>query len=211
MSAPPLRRATWYRRGHAALLGWLCPRYDRLVAERKRALLGSLRGDVLEIGPGTGTNLSYFGPAVRWRGVEPNPYMTRRLRLRAEEMGREAPVVTGVAEQLPLPDACADAVVSSLVLCTVDEPEAALAEVRRVLRPGGRFVFLEHVAALPGTRTRFVQRLVRPAWSLLGDGCRPDRETGETIRAAGFRLVRLETFRLPVPVAGPHIAGFAER
>jgi SAM-dependent methyltransferase len=185
--------------------------YERLVADRKRRLLGPLRGTVLEIGPGTGANLAYLGPEVRWLGIEPNPHMERYLRREARRLGRGIEVRAGTAERLDLMDASVDAVVSTLVLCSVPDQARALAEVRRVLKPGGQFVFLEHVAAPRGTWLRRVQRAVRPAWRLLGDGCYPDRETWQVIARAGFAEVTLERFDLPLPVMAPHIAGWAVR
>ncbi len=183
--------------------------HERLVAQRKRGLLEPLDGTVLEIGPGTGANLAYYRGTVRLLGIEPNPHMHPYLRRQAERLGREIEIREGGAERLDLADASVDAVVSTLVLCSVRDQEAALAEVVRVLRPGGRFVFVEHVAAPRGTWRRRVQRAVRPVWGLLGDGCRPDRETWRTIEVAGFAQVVCDHFRLPVPVVSPHIAGWA--
>lgn len=188
--------------------------FDRdLYGERKRDLLGGLSGTVVEIGPGAGVNLPYFGPGVRWVGVEPNAHFHDRLRKKAVRLGIEAEVHGGVAERLPLPDASADAVVSTLVLCSVDDVARSLAEVRRVLRPGGRFVFLEHVAAPEGSGLRRLQRWVRPAWGVIADGCRPDRETGRIIAQAGFEDVRIERFdaAMPLPVVRPHVVGTARR
>jgi ubiquinone/menaquinone biosynthesis C-methylase UbiE len=184
-----------------------------LYGERKRDLLGDLGGTVVEIGPGAGVNLPYYGGDVRWIGVEPNVHFHPRLRRKAQRLGLDAAVHGGVAERLPLPDASADAVVSTLVLCSVDDPAAALAEVRRVLKPGGRFVFIEHVAAPGGSLLRRVQRWVRPAWGALADGCRPDRETGRVIASAGFAEVQIERFdaAVPLPVVRPHIVGTARR
>ena len=199
----------WYKRLQVAMLATGCARYDRAVEPLKRELLAPLRGRVLEIGPGAGANLPYYAAGVTWIGVEPNPYAHDRLRREAERRGLRAELRAGVAERLPVEDASVDAVVSTLVLCTVGDVPGALAEVRRVLRPGGRFVFIEHVAAPPGTRTRRVQRLVKPAWRVLADGCHPDRDTAAAIERAGFARVELRRLRVPVPVVGPHVAGVA--
>lgn len=179
------------------------------MERHKRELLGGLEGTVLELGPGTGANLAYYGSRVRLIGVEPNPHMHPYLRREAAQRGRPIEIRHGRAERLDLADASVDAVVATLVLCSVDDPEAALAEVRRVLKPGGRFVFLEHVAAPPGTWRRRLQRAVQPVWTFLGEGCRPDRETWLAIGRAGFREVTAEHFELPVPIVWPHIAGWA--
>ena len=199
-----------YKRLHARLLAAGCPRYERSVEAHKRRLLGALAGTVVEIGPGAGANLRFYAPGVRWVGVEPNPWAHPWLEREAADVGLAAELREGTAASLPFPDASADAVVSTLVLCTVRDVPRALAEARRVLRPGGRFVFVEHVAAAPGTRTRLAQRLVRPVWPLLADGCHPDRDTERAIRAAGFARVEVARFHAPVPVIGPHIAGVAE-
>ena len=188
--------------------------FDRdLYGDLKRALLGGLTGCVVEIGPGAGVNLPYFGPGVRWVGVEPNVHFHDRLRRAAARHGVEAEVLGGVAEHLPVADASVDTVVSTLVLCSVDDLDAVLAEVRRVLKPGGTFVFIEHVAAPVNSLLRRVQRIVKPAWGLIADGCRPDRETGERIEQAGFSDVQFERFdaAMPLPVVRPHIVGTARR
>jgi SAM-dependent methyltransferase len=179
------------------------------VAARKRELLGALAGTVVEIGPGTGVNLHHYPPATRWIGVEPNAFLRDRLRRAAEGLGRRVELLDGIAERLPLPDASADAVVSTLVLCTARDPAAALRETLRVLVPGGRFVFLEHVAAPRGSWTRRLQRALRLPWAVLGDGCRPDRETLRAIETAGFARVDAQSFRVPLPVVSPHVAGVA--
>ena len=183
--------------------------HERLVEQRKRGLLGQLAGTVLEIGPGTGANLGYYPRTVRLLGVEPNPHMHKYLRREAERLGRDIEIREGTAERLDVPDAAVDAVVSTLVLCSVRDQQAALVEVLRVLRPGGRFVFVEHVAAPRGTWRRRLQRAMRPVWSLLGDGCQPDRETWRVIELAGFAQVVCDHFPVPVPVVSPHIAGWA--
>ena len=182
-------------------------RIDERHGALKRELLGSLAGTVLEIGPGTGANLPYLPPSVHWIGVEPNPYMHPYLREEAARLGRDVEVRQGVAEALAAPDASVDAVVGTLVLCSVHDPAQVLREVRRVLRPGGRFVFIEHVAAPRGTWHRRTQDLVQPLWTPIGDGCHPNRETWLTIEAANFDDLDLVHFDIGVPLVGPHIAG----
>jgi ubiquinone/menaquinone biosynthesis C-methylase UbiE len=197
------------------LFAWLTASSDetshRLYGRRKQALLGDLGGTVVELGPGTGANLRYYRPDVRWIGVEPNLYMHQYLRRRADGLGMNADLRVGLAEALDLPEASADAVVSTLVLCSVDDVAETLREVQRVLKPGGRFVFIEHVAAPRGTPMRRAQQLIRPVWQLCVDGCHPDRETWRSLEAAGFSHLDYERFDAaqPMPIVRPHIAGTA--
>ena len=180
-------------RFHAWLMSHAGPRYDGLVRARKEALLGALCGDVLEIGPGTGPNLRYYAAGTRWIGVEPNPYMNSRLARAIAAAKLVAEIRGGAAEQLPVADASQDAVVSTLVLCSVSDPQRALAEIRRVLKPDGQFIFLEHVAAEPGTRLRMIQNFLNPVSVRVADGCHPNRETWKLIEAAGFSRDRKST------------------
>lgn len=205
----PMRSARWYKRLSAWALSRPNRRYDAMVAEEKSALLAPLSGTVLEIGPGGGNNLPFLRPYMRWIGIEPNPFFHDRLRARGERLGIDVAVRAATAEALPVPDHSVDAVISTLVLCSVRDPTAALREVRRVLRPGGRFVFVEHVAAPHGTGLHIAQRAVRPVWRALSDGCHVDRETDHLIEEAGFATVDLHHFTVPVPIMGPHIAGVA--
>ncbi len=203
--SPPHRRLV--QRLFARCVAGSRDRIDERHGTLKQELLGSLSGTVLEIGPGTGANLPYLPPSVHWIGVEPNPYMHPYLREEAARLGRDVEVRPGVAEDLTAPDASVDAVVCTLVLCSVHDPAQALREVYRVLRPGGRFVFIEHVAARRGTWQRQAQNLVQPLWTPVGDGCHPNRETWLTIEAAGFDQLDLVHFDIGVPLVGPHIAG----
>ncbi len=207
----PLAGVRWYKRLQGALIAHGSESYERKVAAVKARLFGSLSGRVLEIGAGGGANLRHLSPGIDYVGLEPNEFSRAHLVRRAAERGLRAEVVNGTAEKLPFPDASFDAVFCSLVFCTVHDVPAALAEVKRVLKPGGRFAFVEHVAAPAGTRTRRVQNAVRPVWQVLGDGCQPNRDTAAAIRAAGFSHVEIEDMRLPFPVVGPQIAGFAIR
>jgi ubiquinone/menaquinone biosynthesis C-methylase UbiE len=210
--SPRSRDAThagWYQRLFAAMMARGSVASEPLVAERKRALLGELRGSVLEIGPGTGVNLTYYQPDVQWLGIEPNPHMHTYVQQAAAQLGRAIELRRGTAEQLPVADESVDAVVGTLVLCSVPNPAATLHEIKRVLKPGGRFVFVEHVAAPRGTWMRRFQRWISPLWNMLGDGCHPDRETWTVIEDAGFTRVQLEHFQLPGAIIGPHISGTA--
>ncbi|MGC5329129.1 class I SAM-dependent methyltransferase [Micromonospora sp. DT62] len=186
------------------------------AAAHRRRLVAGLAGRVVEVGAGNGRTFAHYpGTVERVLAVEPEP----RLRAAAREAAGTAPVpvevVDGLAEALPAPDGDADAVVFSLVLCSVADQAAALREARRVLRPGGQVRFFEHVRAqTPGLRR--VQRLVdATVWPLFCGGCHTGRDTVAAIRAAGFTVTELDAFRfpasrLPAPAA-PHVLGVATR
>jgi ubiquinone/menaquinone biosynthesis C-methylase UbiE len=185
-------------------------RYELSVAGKKQTLFAGIQGDVLEIGPGTGVNLVYLPVGIRWIGVEPNTFMHGYLRELGLKLGLNIDIRVGTAEQLPVADNSMDAVISTQVLCSVNDPARVLQEIQRVLKPGGRFLFVEHVAAAPGTTLRRWQRLARPVSALIGDGCHPDRETWSDIERAGFALIQLEHFEIESAVLSkPHIAGVA--
>jgi ubiquinone/menaquinone biosynthesis C-methylase UbiE len=185
-------------------------KYELSVAARKQALFRGINGDVLEIGPGTGVNLVYLPVGIRWIGIEPNKFMHGYLRELGLKLGLSIDIRLGTAEQLPVPDNSMDAVISTQVLCSVADPARVLSEIQRVLKSGGRFLFVEHVAAAPGTGLRRWQRLARPISALIGDGCHPDRETWTDIVRAGFSLIQLEHFEIESAVwSKPHIAGVA--
>lgn len=216
--------AAWTALGHLPGLGFrqrmMARYYDRVqrgydawMAPRREAMLSGLSGTVLEIGPGTGASFAFLPRGIRWIGLEPNVHMHAQLQARAAEAGIDAECRVAGADGMDLPDASIDVVVSGLVLCTVPEPARVLAGIRRVLKPGGRLVFLEHVAAPVGTGLRRFQRFMRPFWTFCADGCNPDRETEALIRAAGFAAVEIEAFEAPRDVVprfvSPHITGYA--
>lgn len=209
---PLFRRAAWFKRLHARLLAKGNGSYDAAMAPRKRALFGDLTGTVLEIGAGAGANLDFLRREVHWIGIEPNPFAHEFLRERTRALALSAELHVAPAERLPVADASVDAVVCSLVLCTVHDVATTLAEVRRVLKPGGRFAFLEHVAGQPGSRERRMQRVFRAPWRVIGDGCHPDRDTAVAIRSAGFRTVHCDQWDAPLPaIVRPHLSGIAIR
>ncbi|MEV0645620.1 class I SAM-dependent methyltransferase [Phytomonospora sp. NPDC050363] len=179
----------------------------------KRDLLRGLSGTVLEIGAGAGANLGLLNPGAEWIGLEPDRRVHDRLRVNAVRHDRKARILDAPAEAIPLGDESVDAVVSTVVLCSVDDQEAALAEVARVLRPGGRFVFFEHVAAPAGTPTRWLQRIWAPFSRRFDRGCDPVRDTAAAIRRAAFAQVETRDFDMPVGLGltVPFIAGYARR
>jgi len=203
----------WYKRLFAWFMAYGLVKYEKDIADRKRALFADVHGNVLEIGPGTGSNLSYYPPDIHWIGVEPNRFMHPYLQKEAERLGLDIDLRSGIAERLDAEDNSMDAVVSTLVLCSVDNLAATLQEVLRVLKPTGRFFFLEHVAAPKGTGLRRVQHWARPFWKTLADGCHPDRETWIALENAGFDSVSYQHFRannLP-PMISPQIIGIATK
>lgn len=170
--------------------------YDRTMARSEQLCLGDWRrellqqatGEVLEIGSGTGTNLPCY-PATLTRLVlcEPDPFMLRKLRKKITASSPTTELATSPAERLDFADASFDTVVVTLVLCSVDEPVIALNEIRRVLRPGGKLLFLEHVRSDQASTRRW-QHLWEPLWKCGCGNCHLTRDTAEIIERAGFEL-----------------------
>jgi ubiquinone/menaquinone biosynthesis C-methylase UbiE len=182
----------------------LYPRMSRAMDERglvehRRQLLAGLSGEVLEIGAGSGGNLPHYPSTVtRVLAVEPEP----RLREIAARAGADAPVdvevADGLADRLPVADHSMDAAVFCLVLCSVSDPATALAEARRVLRPGGQLRVLEHVRADGHPGWSRAQRLLDASvWPALTGGCHTGRDTAAAIEQAGFSVERLDRFLFP--------------
>jgi SAM-dependent methyltransferase len=179
--------------------------YDRMcapseqagLADRRRHLLTQARGDVLEIGGGTGANLTHYPVTGIGRVVvlEPDGAMRRRLLNRVATAVVPVEVHEAGIEDAAFADGSFDTVFSTLVLCTVPDPVAALQRVRALLRPDGRLLFLEHVAGLGLLRR--AQQFASPLWQRLLGGCHPDRDTVSAIRQAGFTVGECERFSLP--------------
>src|SRR5262249_35807079 len=185
---------------------------DGLRAHRQ-ALLSAAGGDVLEIGGGTGANLSLYDGRVRTLTItEPEKPMARRLEKRISAQRPDTRFLRAPAEDLPFNDASFDAVVSTLVLCTVDDQPRALRELRRVLRPGGKLLFIEHVRSDDERLARWQDRLL-PLNVRLMHGCHCNRPTLDSIRAAGFEVTQVDhgTITHAPPFVRPLIVGVAER
>lgn len=198
----PIFAALYDRLNAAAEKGW--------QGELRSRLLSGARGDVLEIGCGTGANLPHYRAADRVVVTEPDPFMRKKLRPKLSQALVPVEISDAGAEELPFEDGSFDVVVSTLVLCTVPDQRAVLAEIRRVLRPRGRLLFMEHVRGV-GSVARWQDRL-QPLWSKLFAGCHPNRDTVAAIEAAGFQLESFEPFDPPVPLSSfaPHVRGTAQ-
>lgn len=187
--------------------------YDPLLAvgeragmrKRRAALLAGARGRVLEIGAGTGLNLSHYPVAVEELVLtEPAGPMARRLERRVRALDRRVQVVPAAAEELPFADDSFDTAVSTLVLCTVQDPERSIAELIRVLRPGGTLLAIEHGPS-SSPRWAAVQRMLEPPWKVFACGCHVTRRITEQLSAAGFRIkdLRAEKWRGMIPIVKP--------
>lgn len=182
------------------MIGWL---YDLLasraeergIRDLRRQLVGGLEGEVLEVGAGTGLNLAQYERAARVVALEPDPSMAKRLPGRAAEAQVPVEVIAGSADAIPFPDETFDAVVATFVFCSVEEPKAVLDELRRVLKPGGRLVLLEHVRGEGGV-ARWQDRLT-PLHRKLAGNCHLNRDTRATVAAAGFDATAVQPIHLP--------------
>ncbi len=199
----------------ARLFAWGASNAPAEQQEHRHRLLAGLSGRVVEVGAGNGLNFPHYPSAVtEVLAVEPEPY----LRAKAEQAAATAPVpvrvVDGLADSLPAEHGSFDAGVASLVLCSVAEPAAALAELHRVIRPGGQLRFYEHVRAKDPGHARSQDRINR-LWPRFAGGCHPNRDTPAAIEAAGFEIERCDRFKFK-PVIGmkaiePHVIGIARR
>ena len=194
--------------------------YDRMAGsmedaglrETRRELLGRAHGRTVEIGAGTGVNLDLYPEGLDLVLTEPDPHMARQLEKKLADAGETREVVAAGAESLPFPAESFDTAVSTLVLCTVDDVDAVLAELARVLKPGGRLLFLEHVRADDAGLERWQDRLERP-WGWFARGCHPNRDTLAAIGASPLEVGPTEHDGLPKApgIIRPMIVGEAVR
>jgi len=195
--------------------------YDRFMAkteeaclkEWRKVLLKQVSGEVLEVGAGTGANIKLYPDNVtRLVLSEPDKHMRKLLKEKAGNHRLEnVSVINGTAEQIEADDGSFDFVVSSLVCCSVTNLKVCLFEIRRVLKPGGGFVFLEHVAAADGTPRRQWQNIINPVWKVFMGNCHLNRETEQAINNAGFNInhIERESMRKAPPIVRPTIRGIA--
>jgi SAM-dependent methyltransferase len=175
--------------------GFMAPVERRALAAVRRALLSQVHGRVLEIGAGTGANLPFYPAGVCPLISEPDSEMRHELRPKLASCPSSVPtprLIATVAERLPFEDGCFDFVVATLMLCSVEDPRSACEEIRRVLEPGGRLVFMEHVRG--NGRRGTCQDHLQPIWSKIGCGCHPNRDTPAILREAGFEFDELHNF-----------------
>lgn len=194
--------------------------YDRMTESDERRVLGRLRADVvgqatgtvIEVGAGTGRNLPHYrAESIReLKVVEPDPYMRQRAESRAATVRFRVDFLDGTAEFLPFPDESADSVVATLVLCSVDRPEEAVRELRRVLKPGGMLLFIEHIRSEEPWRSR-LQDWVTPLWRRVAANCHPNRSSLALFEDAGFEVKVSDRASAGFPWIPPIVAGVATR
>jgi SAM-dependent methyltransferase len=179
------------------------------MSDRRHRLLAAARGSVLELGAGTGLNLTHYHERLdRLVLLEPERHMAKRLERRIKRLGRPAEIVRATAEALPFDDETFDTVVSTLVLCTVEDPRRALDEIRRVLRPTGSLLFLEHIRSDDARLARWQDRLHAP-WHAFAGGCNCNRTTPELLRDGAFAVSAMDraNWRHMPPIVRPLISG----
>jgi ubiquinone/menaquinone biosynthesis C-methylase UbiE len=177
---------------------WIVPRLldlamrNRLLDDYRQRTIETARGLVLEVGVGSGLNLPLYGSAVtRVVGLDPSPELLRLASNRTADAVVAVSLLRGSAEHVPFRDAVFDAIVITWTLCSIPNPIAALTEMRRVLRPGGRLIFVEHGLS-PEIRTARWQHRLTPYWRRISGGCHLDRKMDELIRSAGFEIGAIE-------------------
>lgn len=181
------------------------------MADQRRLALASAAGRVVEIGAGTGLNFRHYPVSVsEVLATEPDPHMLKRARRAVERAGVAIRVERAPAEALPVPDEWADVVVSTLALCSVSDPAVALSETHRVLRPGGRLLFVEHVRSEDPRLAERQDRRQR-SYSFFAGGCHPNRDTLASIGAAGLQLADVERYAFGPSIVRPHVRGSAVR
>lgn len=187
------------------------PANHRMYGTYKEDLFCTITGTVVEIGPGMGSNFRYFPTDIEWIGIEINDAFTDALLAAAHARNITASLRHGDAASIPLSDNSADIVLCTLVLCSVLNPSAAVAEMKRILKPGGKLIFIEHVAGRHKTVMRTVQNIINPVNRFLFDGCNCNRETWTYFENGGFTQLELShrSVKGSFTIHTPHIMGIA--
>lgn len=197
-----------------SFFAWLLIKGDRynfsIYDSFKKKLFENISGNIAEIGPGTGINFNYMPSGTNWIGIEPNTAFTEYLLTQAKKKGINAKLLVGSALELPLDDNSMDFVIGTLVFCSVEKIEKSLSEIIRVLKPGGKYIFIEHVAAPKNTPLRFIQNMINPINHFFADGCNCNRETWTFIKNCGFSEIVINEHKIKsLKIHSPHIMGFA--
>lgn len=202
---------TFYKRIFARIHAHNINRYNKYVDKEKLSLFSDLHGQVLEIGAGTGINIQYFPTDIDYIALEPNIEMHKYLNAEiSRKKFNSANISPAKAELLPFEKRKFDVVISTLVLCSVTNTDLVLQEIQRVLKPGGRFIFIEHIAAPHNILLRKIQHLLKIPWKIVADGCNLEMDTAELIRSAKFDALQIKITNLPIfPLVSPHIFGTA--
>jgi len=204
------------------MFSWLFAKYyDHIMADAeqkglqdwRKSLLENVSGEVLELGCGTGSNLAFYPADVKHLVIaEPSRYMQQQLKIKLEQYKHlNVTILDYDGNSIPVPDDSFDAVVSTLVLCTVGNPMNTLAEIYRVLKPQAKLIFIEHVAAVNNPKRLKWQKRLEPIWKMIGCGCHLTRQTEQLIIQAGFQLQEItrESMRGVPPIVRPSIRGIA--
>ncbi len=197
------------------LFAWMLRKGDainhRIYDSIKRDLFSDIQGLVVEIGPGAGVNLNYLAAGTDWIGIEPNRALHKTLLARAEKRGIRATLVPANEDRIALGDNTADVFICTLVLCSVHEPSRILAEIKRVLKPGGKLILIEHVASSTSRILLWAQHLFNPLNRLVADGCNCNRRTWTDIEGTSFSRLVMRRVNVPGTMIfhKPHIVGYA--
>lgn len=184
---------------------------DSLFGKSKRELFNNHSQTVVEIGPGSGANMRYMRKGTKLIAIEPNIHMHKNLKISAKKYGINLEIKTIVGEAIDLPDNSCDFVISTLVLCTVEDPVECINQIKRILKPSGKFVFIEHVKAKENSVLSFIQNLVHKPWHWFFEGCHTNRNTKALLEMSGFSSLEIETYKLYSPFIPivPQIRGIA--
>ena len=196
---------------NAWLFGTLSNYMDGLFGKSKRSLFQNHPDTVVEIGSGAGANMRYLRKGTKLIAIEPNVHMHENLKRSADQYGINLNIKSLVGEAIDLPDNSFDFVISTLVLCTVADPAQCIAQIRRILKPSGTFVFIEHVKAKDNSLLAWIQNLIHRPWHWFFEGCHTNRDTKSLLESAGFNSLDIGEYNLYSPFIPimPQICGRA--